>query len=487
MKLNSFRLKVALLSGAISGLLLIGSGAALWRTSRQFSLDQLDREIRNLGQANLDRVPGSDHWARLDDALKFVAGTRRTAAFVLWVKHNDRVIYQSLDWPASLAPESFPMPDQYEGPNAPNPDEPPPPPPRRGEQISARNFALPLKSPQFFTRTAENTTWRVGTMGNPYLTLLLAANLDDFNARMAELRNTYLSILIVVLAFVAGGAGFVARRALRPVMALTQTAERVTAHGLDQRIPAMTSDDEFHRLIVVFNAMLDRLEKSFTQATRFSADASHELKTPLARLQVELEQAVQNAPTGSPQQEVFSSLLDEVSRLKAIVQKLLLLSLADAGRLQLQREPVHLTRLLEDVIEDCRLQAPQLTVEQNLTPDVQVNADADLLEQALQNLASNAIKYNRENGRVRFELLRQVESVLMRVANTGPGIPAADCGRIFERFYRADKSRSARVEGTGLGLSLAREIARAHGGELALGASDDGLTTFVLRLPISGE
>jgi two-component system, OmpR family, heavy metal sensor histidine kinase CusS len=484
MNLNSFRFKIALLSGLITGLLLIGSGFVLWHVSYQFNLDRLDREIRNVGQANLDRVQGGDHWARLEEALKFVAGSRPAAEFVLWVKHDDREIYQSPGWPADLAPESFFVSERYDGPNAPEPGQPLPPPPRRGEPLSPSNPALPLKSAKFSTCAAGGKSWRVGVMGNPYVTLILAANMDDFEARMAKLRYMYFTTFAVVLALVAGGAWFVARRALRPVTALTQTAERVTAHGLDQRIPAMAGDAEFNRLITVFNEMLDRLEKSFSQATRFSADASHELKSPLARLQVELEQAVQNAVAGSPQQEVFSSLLDEVSRLKAIVQKLLLLSLADAGRLKLQRTPVNLSRMLEGVIEDCRLQAPHLTVEQTLSPDVQVQADGELLEQALQNLAGNAIKYNSDCGRIRFELVQDAERVLMRITNTGPGIPPTDRNRIFERFYRADKARSSGVDGVGLGLSLSREIIRAHGGELTLEDSDDRLTTFEARLPV---
>jgi heavy metal sensor kinase len=483
--LNSFRFKIALLSGLITGLLLVGSGFVLWRVSYQFNLDRLDREIRNVGQANLDRVQGGDHWARLEEALKFVSGNRQSAAFVLWVKHNDKAIYQSPDWPTSLVPESFSTSDQYEGPNTPKQGGPLPPPPRRGEPISASNPALPLKSAQFFTRAVEGKSWRVAVMGNPYVTLILAANMDEFDSRMTGLRSTYLSTLVVVLVLVAGGAWFVARRALRPVKALTRTAERVTAHGLDQRIPAMTSDAEFNRLITVFNEMLNRLEKSFSQATRFSADASHELKTPLARLQIELEQALQNAPAGSPQQEVYSSLLEEVSRLKAIVQKLLLLSLADAGRLQLQRKPVNLTRMLEGVIEDCRLQAPHLTVEQTLAPDVQMDADAELLEQALQNLASNAIKYNCEGGRIGFELAKEADRVFVRVANTGSGIPPEDRERIFERFYRGNKSRSGQGGGVGLGLSLSREIIRAHGGELVLEERDDDLPCFAAELSIN--
>jgi two-component system, OmpR family, heavy metal sensor histidine kinase CusS len=321
-------------------------------------------------------------------------------------------------------------------------------------------------------------------MGNPYVTLILAADMGEFNDRMAELRNTYLAALAVVLVLVAGSGWLIARRALRPVTALTQTAERVTARGLDQRIPTMTGDREFNRLITVFNEMLDRLETSFSQATRFSADASHELKTPLARLQAELEQALANAPAGSPPQEIYSSLLDEVSRLKAIVQKLLLLSLADAGRLQLQLQPVDLSALLANVVEDCRAQAPGLNIDQQIAPGVRVSADPELLEQALQNLAGNAIKYNRDGGRIRFELLLEADQACVRIANTGPPIPPADRDRIFERFYRADPSRSGRVEGTGLGLSLAREIIRAHRGDLYLEASDSELTRFAVKLPV---
>ena len=487
MNIQSFRFKIALLSGLITGSLLVGSGIVLWQASYRFSLDRLDREILNLGTPHLERVLGGDHWTRFEGALRFIAGNKKLASYILWVQNEDRVVYNSPDWPGDMHPDSFPDLVAYENNNGPSPEKPPPPPPRRGEEISPRNPALPRKVPQFYTRDAGGRTWRVGVMGNPYMKLILCADINDFNARLHELRNIYLAVLPVVLLLVGIGAWFLAQRALRPVTALAQTVEGVTAKGLSQRIPPMTCDQEFNRLILVFNEMMNRLQKSFDQATRFSADASHELKTPLARLQVELEQAVENSPSGSSQQEIYSSLLDEVSRLKAIVQKLLLLSLADAGRLHLHCEPVNLSSIMDNVIEDCQAQATSLTIEKNLTSGLLVNADPDLLEQALQNLASNAVKYNQEDGRIRFELLQEAQRVIVNVANTGPGIPETDHDRIFQRFYRADRSRSNRVEGVGLGLSLSREILRAHGGDLFLSLSTDSITQFTAWLPVRVE
>ncbi|MEI6780963.1 MAG: ATP-binding protein [Verrucomicrobiota bacterium] len=517
MSLHSFRLKIALLSGLITGLLLVGTGVVLWRISYQFNLSRLDREILDLGQGNLDREYGPVHYQRFEGALAFILGQDPPRSILTLVRdQQDKVIFVSPHWPTNLSAASFsalrspllpqsgppgravmgppqwPPPQQPRGGPPPWPDGPPPewPPPQppSGEQFSGRERPpLPRRAPRFETRAVDGQSWRFGIMGNPYTTLVLGMNIEQFNADMRRLRRACLLGLPAMLLLAGLSAWFLAQRALRPVAVLARAAERVTARGLDQRIPAMVRDQEFNRLITVFNEMMDRLEKSFQQATRFSADAAHELKSPLARLQVELEQALESAPSGSPQQEVYGSLLDEISRLKAIVQKLLLLSLADAGRLQIHGGPVNLTRMLENVIEDCQAQAPTLRVEQELAANVQIIADADLLEQALQNLASNAVKYNEPMGRIGFGLAQDGDRVRLRVANTGPGIPPADRKRVFERFYRADKSRSRGVEGVGLGLSLCREILRAHGGDLELDLAGEPLTVFAAWLPATCE
>ncbi len=483
MSLHSFRFKIAVASGLIIGLLLVGFGAILWQLTYRMELARVDRELRQLGAPHLERVQGGDHWLRFESALRFVAGSNSAPAFILWVRNDDRVVYQSPHWPEDLDPDSLPRLVNYEDVKGLDPGRPPPPPPRRGEEISPRNPALPRKAARFLTLHAGGRDWRLGVMGNPYSTMILGVDLNESHSGMERLRWAYLIALATALGLASVAAWYLAERALRPVTALTETARRVTARGLGQRIPAMSRDQEFNRLVVVFNEMLDRLEASFQQATRFSADASHELKSPLARLQVELEQAVESAPGGSPQQAAFSSLLDEISRLKAIVQKLLLLSLADAGRLDLHREPVDLSQIVENVVEDCRGQAPDLLVECLAIPGTLVKADPHLLEQALQNLASNAIKYNLEQGSIRFEMSANAPWIELRVTNTGGDIPVDQQNRLFERFYRGDKSRSHHVEGVGLGLSLSREILRAHAGDLCLDSSGGGTTTFLVRLP----
>lgn len=263
---------------------------------------------------------------------------------------------------------------------------------------------------------------------------------------------------------------------------LTATIRRVTAQGLDQRIPSGEQDRDFAELIAVFNEMLERLERSFHQASRFSADAAHELKTPLAILQGQIEQAMGQADTGSPIQVMLSGILDEVRRLSGISKKLLLLSQADAGRLRLHRSAFDLSNALQDVVEDARMLAPALQISADIAPGIELEADAELLRQALLNLVSNAIKYNIEDGWIKLSAHATGTRIEVRIGNASHGIAEADRELLFDRFYRADPARSRHVEGSGLGLSLAREIARAHGGDLILEDGSTSQTVFCLML-----
>ncbi len=491
MGLRSFRIRIALLSSALSGLVLAAFAAWAWVAVSRISLEAVDREILDRAGPQLSSPRDSEQWEQFQGALHFLYGEQGRGSVVLLVRsRSGEVLSLSRDWPRGLSTEGFPTP----GPPAPGFLPPPPERPPSGgaggpkgppPDGDVRPKGPPPGRPVFLTRRVGDDRWRFGVMSNPDVVLVLGMRLDAFTADQQRIRDAFIMALPLALVLIGAVAWLVAQGALRPVRKLTAAAEGITAAGLDQRIPLEGEDSEFLSLITVFNRMMDRLERSFAQAARFSADAAHELKTPLTVLQGELEQAVQSVPPGSEQQAAYNELLEEVQRLKEIVRKLLLLSQADAGKLPLNLMPFDLAAAVETVCEDAEAMAPHLTIHRDLEAGLQVRADADLLPQALRNLTTNAVKHNHDGGRIDYRLRRMGAMARLTIANTGEAIPLESRERVFERFFRADPSRNRRVDGVGLGLSLAREIVRAHGGELALADSGEDVTVFDLTLPLT--
>jgi signal transduction histidine kinase len=332
-------------------------------------------------------------------------------------------------------------------------------------------------------READGNRWRMALARIDTAHIAVAVNAQAIEADMRGIRNAFLLSLPLALLLTGLASWAFAHRAIAPIDKLARAARSVTAAGLDQRIAATGEDREFVALIEVFNRMLGRLERSFTQAHRFTADAAHELKTPLAIVQGQLERAIHQAEDGSPMQTGLSSILDEVRRLSVISRKLLMLSQADAGHLSILREPVDLSKMLEELLEDTRMLAPQLQVDADIRPGLQVQADASLLRQVLHNLISNAIKYNVQGGWIRITSAPWLHGVEVVVSNASSGITPANRARLFERFFRGDQAHSRSVEGVGLGLSVSREIARAHGGDLTLKGESQDSVQFSLVLP----
>jgi two-component system, OmpR family, heavy metal sensor histidine kinase CusS len=478
MKINSFKLNISLLFVLLAGTVLAAAGFQFISELHRISFERVDRELETLATAEANRPLGPAFADKLASYLQARYGDEQTARFVIRVSDPDgRVIYESPLWPAGFSAHGLPV--------LPPPAEPE----KRGGNRGPRGVrgsigkAVSLRGPVFKTLNAGNESWRTVAVGNEHADFFVGVSLSGVDDDVRQARNAFFVELplVLVLLFAAGWA--LAWRALRPVKAIAETAAGITALRLSDRIEPGGAAREFRQLIGVINAMLERLEASFQQASRFSADAAHELQTPLAVLQGQLEGAIQQAEPGSGEQCRCNDLLEETQRLKRIVQKLLLLSRADAGQLTLNAEPVNLSALMSSAAEDIELIAPQLQVQTMIQADVTVAADVTLLRQVIGNLTGNAAKYNQPNGLVRLVLEADGQTVRVTVSNTGPGIPAEDHTRVFERFYRADKSRARNVGGTGLGLSLAREIARVHGGDLVLDTSDESLVSFVLTLP----
>lgn len=301
--------------------------------------------------------------------------------------------------------------------------------------------------------------------------------------------NTLASVLVllVLLAmFVAGlGAWLITDQALAPLATVTQIATQITrADDLQRRIPQTASpDDEIGQLIQAFNQTLERLEKLFNTQRRFLTDVSHELRTPLTVIKGNIGLL---RKLGETDEESLSSIETEVDRLNRLVGDLLLLAQAESGRMPLAMETVELDTILLEVYQQMRVLAgDRLQVKLIEIDQVPVKGDRDRLKQVMLNLVSNAVQYTPAGGQVSLALRRSGGQAQFLVIDNGPGIPPEDLPHLFERFYRAEKSRRrSHGSGFGLGLSIAYWIVRHHGGTIDVTSGEGKGTTFCVWLPL---
>ena len=257
--------------------------------------------------------------------------------------------------------------------------------------------------------------------------------------------------------------------------------------SLHRRLSIENAGEEFEQLVATLNAMIERLETSFLGLRRFTADASHELKTPLAVLRADVERAM-SEPTPAERMIALEEALHETTRMADLVESLLTLARADEGRFDIHREPVDLKPLVEDVYETALIlgEAAGVTVNLPFTAEATVLGDRTRLRQLFLNLITNAIKYTPAGGKVDIGLGVHPENVTFAVRDTGIGIAAADVPYIFERFWRADRVRSRMSErgGFGLGLAISHWIAQAHGGSLTASSRLGRGSLFTVTLPL---
>lgn len=289
--------------------------------------------------------------------------------------------------------------------------------------------------------------------------------------------------VIAIIVGVLGGA-WLTRRALRPLKTMSEAAAAISAENLSGRIDTAAIDVELAGLARTLNATFDRLEADIQKKTRFAADASHELRTPLTIIQGYLEFALSQPPIDDATREALEASLRAARRMKSLIEQLLLLARADAGKLEPERQALDLSAVVEECVDLLTPLAKQKQVALHTDlPPGEVLGDPRLLSQAVINLITNAIQHNRTGGSVTITMKRQEGQWLLVIADTGPGIEPAAQPHIFERFYRADAARSRATGGAGLGLAISQSIVRAHGGELTFTSVLDRGTDFMMRLP----
>ncbi|MDB1124225.1 sensor histidine kinase [Vibrio algarum] len=338
----------------------------------------------------------------------------------------------------------------------------------------------PLCQYAFFEH--QNNQWRASFYQTPTTQSFMAV---DVAATNRELESTLQSTIIVVIPFSLLlsilGAWFIASNTIRPINRLHKSMALVTQKDLSHRLPEHKEDKEFKLLINTYNTMLNRLEESFQQTSRFTADAAHELKTPLTVLRGKLEQAVN---CENPSQLDLNAILDEVGHLSAITRKLLLLSQADSGSMALHLEPINMTELLDELTADMELLSDDLILHCSIEKNLILKGDIVLLRQLFNNLLVNVMRYSIFDKGVSIQTNLTGTTLEIRISNACQPISNEVRNQLFERFYRGEPDYTQGISGSGLGLSLAKEIARAHGGDLILEPSENDVFSMRLLLPI---
>jgi heavy metal sensor kinase len=369
-----------------------------------------------------------------------------------------------------------------------------------GDQASQSAMLPPASVARVFAGAHLRTSLRVGRdheafrvlalplgAGQGRQVLVVASSLDEVNQSVHRLRFLLLAVVPVALLAAAGGGWWLARKALRPVAEITREAGAIGDEQLPERVPVPPTTAEISGLATTINAMLERIEHGVREKRRFLADASHELRTPLAVMRSEIEVTLRGGGLEPAAREVLASNAEEVGRMSRIVDDLLTLARIDEGRLELAPSRVDLGAVATDVAASLRPLADAQGVPVTVSGEgVEVDADPESLRRAVRNLVENALKYTGPGGRVGVEVWRRNGEAGLTVTDTGPGIPEALLEQIFDRFVRADTARSRSTGGSGLGLSITREIVEAHGGRVWAESTLGEGSAFSIGFPAAG-
>ena len=323
------------------------------------------------------------------------------------------------------------------------------------------------------------------TVGTTRYAIQVAMSLDDAYAVLHAGRWLVFSMSIVILAGIGFTSARLARRALQPIDRVVTRARRIGEANLADRLPHPGTQDEIGRLVETLNDMLGRLERSFEAQRRFTADASHELRSPLSRLRAELEVTLRRPREAGDYEETLRSCLDEVERVQSLIEELLALARIDARQEPEAPEPVSVGDIVAAAVAAVRPKAARRSIE------VTIERPADLLvttapvaaQVALANILDNAVKFSPPGGQVRIVVTAGREEAVIAVSDCGPGVAPEEAAQLFERFYRGKASHSAGAPGVGLGLAISRALVERQGGRISVDTRADAGATFSVRLP----
>jgi heavy metal sensor kinase len=338
------------------------------------------------------------------------------------------------------------------------------------------------RPPELGARTRGD--WRETVVSTRGLTVLVGRDIGDVWAEIWSLAGTIALAAAAGVAASLAGAWFVAGRALAPVQRINDTARRMSEGDLRARIAVERTDTELGQVALALNLAFDRLRESVERQRQFTADASHELRTPVATMMAELEWALLHERPALDYRESLETCHRAGARMQSLVEGLLVLARADSGELAMRRTPLRLDSLAEECVALLRPLADQRGVALRVsTAPLTMAGDPDRLRELLSNLLFNAVAYNRPDGIVVVAVEPERDGAVLRVRDTGIGIDPSELPHVFERFYRGERARERAPSGAGLGLAIVRWIVAAHDGTIDCSSTPDRFTEFVVRFP----
>ena len=330
--------------------------------------------------------------------------------------------------------------------------------------------------------TSVNSDGTAGTDDIWIVGLLPEDSMANVTTSVVRLTCAGLAVIVFLAAL---GSCVIIGRSLRPLRRITESAREITdGSDLSRRIQLSPGRDEVHELADTFNDMMGRLERSFDAERQFTSDASHELRTPVTVILAECEMAEKMPEDTEAVQESVTEIHKQARKMSELIGKLLAYTRLEQGTRRIDREELDLSGLVEDVCEEQRTVAAQnIRIECETSPDVLVNGDVALLISLVQNLVTNAVKYGKDGGHVWVKVYSEGSKACVSVRDDGIGIGEEDLACIWNRFYQADRSRSDESRGIGLGLSLAQQIARLHGGRITASSRPGEGSEFIFSMP----
>ena len=352
-----------------------------------------------------------------------------------------------------------------------------------------RPATIPKRATEFRGRDVPLRIWseKVSVGGQSYL-IQSAFEMDDFYEALHHFALLLLISIPSLLVCAAAGGYWISTRALAPVDQITQTARTISAQNLSSRLVVPNTGDELQRLSETLNGMLERLEAAFKKITQFTADASHELRTPVAVMRTRAELSLRKARSADEYREVIAEVLTELEKTSGLIEQLMFLARADSGAETLHFAATNVAEVLREACHQgsALAEAKQIAFQEHIPGEsMWIQADASSLRRLFLILIDNAVKYTPASGQIEVSLHRNDGYAVAEVRDTGIGIAEADLPNVFERFYRADKARTRESGGVGLGLSIGRWIAEVHSGTIEVHSSPGRGSTFQIRLPVT--